>query len=406
MQPLKMIIEGSFFDSQLYSGRLYLWKTDGSIQIINWDKLIESITIQPRLRLAFECGFRQSDYLYGTQWDLIFKDEEIRSLITNKFIQLSQNPIEVSQSLLKNSEIRHQKNPIGFPHSDLLIYSNRLYVGTGDGIFSTTCYKENEYPVSTRPRKIMDAPVLGLSASYGSLSLSCGSDGLFEMSVKNKMKDRWNLNSDEDITDNKAHNLSELHSSSSRWTFQSIFSSSHHNSGYLADFERERDPHPSNYYSATRKFRRIISSEEIFAKSSYSWGHQDKLCQVRDRTITVVQFHPWDEENTFLPLGELQLRDFKGEVVTGDSALFGFIIECDNGIVVMDSNLENIWIPGEPVNWRIFSRSKFYENQLHIVYDDRLEIYSFNDDYFVNQETKKAGIKYYEHKGRSRNQNR
>lgn len=399
MQPLKMIIEGSFFDSQLYSGRLYLWKDDGSILVLDWDALLESISIHPQLRLAFECGFRRSDYLYGSQWDLIFRDEEVRTVITNKFIQLAENPIEVPPRLLHAAEIRQQKNPIAFPHSDLLIYSKRLYVGTRDGVFSTACNKKNDYPVSTRPRKLWDAPVLGMSASYASLSLSCGSEGLFEMSVEDEMGGRWNLYSEGDRGE-RLHNLSNLHSSSSRWAFYSIFSSSHHNAGYLADFERERDSKRPSFDPGTRTFRRIIPSEEIFAGSSYSWGHQDKLCQVRGRTITVVQFQPWKEETPFIPLGELRLRDFKGEVVTGDSALFGFIIECDNGIVVMDSTLENIWIPGEPVNWRVFTRSKFYENQLHIVYDSRLEIYSFNDDYFVNQETKKAGIKYYEQKRR------
>ena len=63
---------------------------------------------------------------------------------------------------------------------------------------------------------------------------------------------------------------------------------------------------------------------------------------------------------------------------------------------MMDSNLKNVWLSGEPINWRVFPRSKFYENHLHIVYPDRLEILSFNDDYFVDQEKKKAGIRYWE----------
>jgi len=50
---------------------------------------------------------------------------------------------------------------------------------------------------------------------------------------------------------------------------------------------------------------------------------------------------------------------------------------------------------GEPVNWRIFPRSKHYENQLHIIYNDRLEIISFNHDYFVNQNEKWAGIEVF-----------
>ena len=38
------------------------------------------------------------------------------------------------------------------------------------------------------------------------------------------------------------------------------------------------------------------------------------------------------------------------------------------------------------------NRSKQYENQLHVVYEDRLEIFSFNHDYFINQKSKLSGI--------------
>ncbi len=33
-QAVKMLIPGSYYDSQIYQGRLYLWCLDGSIMII------------------------------------------------------------------------------------------------------------------------------------------------------------------------------------------------------------------------------------------------------------------------------------------------------------------------------------------------------------------------------------
>ena len=50
-------------------------------------------------------------------------------------------------------------------------------------------------------------------------------------------------------------------------------------------------------------------------------------------------------------------------------------------------------IRGEPVRWRIFPRSTNFTNQLHIIYDDRIEILSFVHDYFVNQKSKLAGTR-------------
>jgi hypothetical protein len=51
-------------------------------------------------------------------------------------------------------------------------------------------------------------------------------------------------------------------------------------------------------------------------------------------------------------------------------------------------------IPGEASRVRIFPRSLNYENHLHVILDDRLEIYSFNNDYFVDQKSKDFGFAF------------
>ena len=402
MRPLKMIIDGSYYDTYIYSGRLYLWCEDGSIRTIDWDGLIENlIGKQENLKLALECGFRQSNYLYGSQWTLIFRDTEIRTIITDKFKALAERAIEVNENTLRIFEIKHQTNPIPFPHSDLTIYRNHLYAGGQYGVFAATCSKDNINPVSSKPRKIVDIPALGVSASYNSISLSAGHEGLYEVYLNHETP-WWAHSGDRYSNYDKQHKISDMHSSSSRWVFYSIFSSSHVAENYLADFSKSFDVESDSTYDersryGKREFRGIILGNEIFNNGrTYSWGNQDKLCQVANRIVRVVRYTPWDPQERFKGIGELHLLDFKGDVVSGDSALFGFIIECDNGLVVLDSNLENIWIPGEPINWRVFPKSKFYENHLHIVYDDRLEILSFNDDYFVDQKQKQAGITYWE----------
>ena len=82
----------------------------------------------------------------------------------------------------------------------------------------------------------------------------------------------------------------------------------------------------------------------------------------------------------------------KGEIISADSSLFGVVIEKENGLLIINSSLESQFLEGEPVNWRVFPRSINYTNQLHVVYEDALHIYSFNHDYFVDQSTKKMGI--------------
>jgi hypothetical protein len=90
----------------------------------------------------------------------------------------------------------------------------------------------------------------------------------------------------------------------------------------------------------------------------------------------------------------LQLPPWKGEVISGRVAHFGVIIEFEDKIVVLPSKGDPITFEGEPVNWRVFPTSKHYGNQLHIVYEDRIEIISFNHDYFVDQRSKLAGLEY------------
>lgn len=62
----------------------------------------------------------------------------------------------------------------------------------------------------------------------------------------------------------------------------------------------------------------------------------------------------------------------------------------------MQSNGELILInpTEEVVKWRVYPRSIQYTNQLHVIYNDRMEILSFNDDYFENQEKKLFGYRH------------
>jgi len=47
---------------------------------------------------------------------------------------------------------------------------------------------------------------------------------------------------------------------------------------------------------------------------------------------------------------------------------------------------------GESVHWRVFPRSENYSNQLHIIYEDHIQIVSFVHDYFVDQSQKLLGF--------------
>jgi hypothetical protein len=391
VQTLKLIIPGSYYDSQIYSGRLYLWSNNGSIITFDWDKLIESICIPKHLKLAITCAFLKSEYLYGDHWKLFFEDTEIKTTIEHKFQELaSLTPIEFSTQELGKHCIKEQSNPFAFPHSDCTIYNNIMYLGSKNGVALATCGRKTKNPISSKPKKIWDGTALCLTASYNRLAISAGNDGLFE----------YNLEVNH-YTDSKLHEPKALinhHSNLVRWLYASLFSSSYFNEGYLADYTLQDSENEEGGFKK-RVLREIIPSSTMFGHQiqndspTFTWGLHDKICLATPKSVEVIQYNPYNEEKIFSRLGEVQIDNTISDIISGDNALFGIILESEDGLLVINSILESMWLEGEPVNWRVYPKSKFYTNQLHVIHEDHLCIHSFNHDYFIDQKSKIIGIR-------------
>jgi len=386
MQPLKIIIPGSFWDSYLYTGNLYLFLRDGSIQTIDWQALIKELIDDPYYNLVMEWAFLDSNYLYGELLKSIFEDNEVKDLLIEKFRRASTKEFVVENGFLSAHGNKLQENKFPFPHADATFHYNNIFIGSRSGVHYASCSGSTKYGISTRIHKTTDIPTHALAASYKNLAIAAGEDGLFQIPV--------NINDYNRKKTIKEFRLSNNIIDDCQWTFYSIYGSSHLNNGVMASFVKDYDEHQKGIYE--RKFSRLIFDEEIFEHSGYSWGTQDKLYQSAPGRVRVVKYTPWqkDSESNFTNLGEIELASWKGGVISGDTALFGTVIECEEAIVVVLSNDKIFTFPGEPVNWRVFPRSKNYENQLHIVYEDRIEILSFNHDYFVDQYNKKAGTSF------------
>lgn len=72
--------------------------------------------------------------------------------------------------------------------------------------------------------------------------------------------------------------------------------------------------------------------------------------------------------------------------------MFGTVVELDSSLMVICSDEEILNVCNEPVSWRVFPRSRHYENHLHVIHDNRLEVLSFNHDYLIDQQAKVSGI--------------
>ena len=367
MQTVKLLIPGTYWDSCIYKGCLHLFGSEGDIRFINWYSLIDKWDIREDLRPALTLAFLHSDFFYKGGIKVLLQDIEIRTIVARKLKNLVKEKLQVEPCLLKNYTIRHQDNPCPFPHADAEIYGDKLYVGGPFGLVRTTLDKQIE---SNHTQKIWDAHVLGMSASsvYSSLALAAGEKGLFELGI--------NANR---TTSDEPRSLYPGPCRDCNWVRDGIFASSDE-SGFLAVYPKWNN---SINRSMDSQLEEVIKAEDIFGSSGYSWGFQDTLYQAIENGIKIVDYQPSDPKgvrNCIEPPGTVPIHLGEGNVVSASAATFGTIIELEDEMIIYTKAGDIITFPEEPVNWRIFPRSKNYKNQLHIIYEDRLEVISFLDD--------------------------
>ena len=390
MQAIKLTIPGEFWDSYLYEGLLYLFLLDGSVKSYRWDDLSNALSIAESERLAFDIAFQQSSLLYQDSQARLVNDREIKRIIFDKFSRLSNINLIAEKNALNTILYREQDNIFPFPHTDIEIYSQKMYVSSKMGVFKSSCSRKNKFPISKRSDRIWDCSSLSISASYGNLAIAAGGEGIYEVEIETADYVTHNRFSDPTC-------ISGNHVTQVEWNYYSVLGSSHIADGVLAIQDSKQKLPKDGVVNNLNQFTgSLIDASHIFGTRGYTWGAKDKLYQKAEQGISVMHFNPFskDKEKRIQPLPAINLETWKGDLISAKVAAFGTILELENAIVVIRSDGQIQTIPGEAVQWRVFGRSKHYENQLHIIYEDRLDIYSFNHDAFVEQNSKSAGYTY------------
>lgn len=331
------------------------------------------------------CAFRRSDLLYGDKWDFFLKDQEVRRLLQSKFERLIPNSLAVDTERLSRYRLIESDTPFPFPTTDTAFHYGSLYSSSKSGVYVVEAKEITE----TTSKRIWDCPVSSMDAAYRSLALAGGSEGLY----------RFDLQDFSEISDGyEPNSLSKRDCSDCNWVLHSVIGSSHRGGGVLTELTKpSRRDGVSNLRESVR-VESIISVNELLNTTGYIWGNKNRICTATDGVLTIAEYKPHTNRRgpQIVQKERIELAAWKGNPISGAIATFGTVLELDNCIVVVRSDGMVMTIEGEPVNWRVFSRSRHYENQLHIVYEDRLEIYSFNHDYFVNQKEKIRGTSHSE----------
>lgn len=393
IKPVTISIKGDFIDSQIYSGRLYLWHFNGKLSIYDWNKLINQIDTDTNDQLAIKYSFMNGAFLYKVHE--MFDDEEFKNLILKKIKRISNKEYVINDKVLEDCKIYENDTPTGILPIDTEIYNNVLYCLTEKGLFSSKI--ENNKSSKKKLKKeiqISDIMAFSIKANlYPQIVISAGEEGVFEYYVNDNI-DRIDVNTLKQV-EYSLFQVSESHSTFANYVNRSIYSTSLIGKSKFLDYEwdKNRNVYFRNQKSDKDSFE-IFDDRDDDRDINVSWGVDDKIYKISNEEIKYRRVS--NISNQSLNVEKINIRDKikqnYGNVIGASSSHFGTIIEYENALLVLCSDGEKFDINGEIVNWRVFPRSKCYQNQLHVILNDRIKIYSFSHDYFLDQIQKDFGI--------------
>ncbi len=389
MQYVKMIIEGEYWDSQIYSDKLALLDEHGAIHYLDWNLTINEIaTKYPDTHTAIKVSFLNGDFFYKKDVRKMLEDKKIAAVIKQEFETLYKEPITFSENdLSKYWETKN--NPFKFPPIDTEVYYDYLFASGDEGLCSIP------FGTSTKDiKKHFDGKVFQIKASpnYTAIAAATGTDGLMDFNYINSKIDpnRNKILSPQRI-------LSQISCNSCDWAFQSVIGWSYENA-FLSKFKKEKN----SQGEISRIHEKTIEIDELFnkvneEKNTYFWGSHEKIYCIYEDGIKVIDYDPDSEEKENKKIFNIRQKEINekfdsSKIISTGTAPFGTIIELSDKIIVIRSDDKIDEFEGEAIHWRVFPRSVNYSNQLHIIYDDRIEIISFIHDYFVNQKEKLSGF--------------
>ncbi|APG93001.1 hypothetical protein [Sinorhizobium americanum] len=394
MRNLKLNIEGSWWDSLLYKGHLHLFGTDGSISVFAWETLVSELAqsiagAEKALRFAFS----ESNAVYRSTMNV----EDVRRC----FDELPATEFDISSKELAKYRVSQADSGFPFPHATSSFHYDRMIVATSRGIFGS------HYNTNTQDRSevVRLSPVGANQAwpAYGNVAVAAGNAGLYQIDIR--VQDReWPKEQEGD-------HLSARTCEACDWMFGNIIGMSFEEGSVLARFrtrslndrtspdgadafqsdDREADINWQRSFSSVDRLEEVVRSKfDPSDRKPLTWGSQDKLYKVEGKNLVVYRLL-YNGKLQFI--GKLDLPANLTNLVSVKTSLFGLVFEFDDSLLVLTSDGQAHALDGEPVNWRVFPRSRRYENHLHVLGETSLAIYSFNQDVEQDQFKKLIGTR-------------
>lgn len=391
MLPVRVTIVGRFWDSYIYRGRLYLWDLDGSLDVFDWDRAVSRLSYASD-RTAAHYAFCRGDLLYRRgDLEVLFDDADFRRLLKDKFAAMAERPMIIDPATLQQFKLSRQDTPFRSLHDDVVMYDNTLFALTDRGLFSARAHRpdRNKYKVDLKSVKVWDGGGTCIRGGSGGLAIAAADDGVFEMRPSSGAE---------------PGRVSARHAVAVDWAFSSIYASSGLGAGCLLGYGWRED----EYGDLARVSIGTFDDDAIFGSGTeVAWAGDDKLYRIAGGELEATRFKQkmLDSETpdeAFEVIEGLTMT-IAGPFVSASAAYFGTVIETDGALIVVGSTEEKLTVAENVTRWRVFPRAERYQNHLHVIRGDAIDILSFNDDYFLNQDTKRLGIRHRGTRGFRRN---
>ena len=347
IKNLKIIINGDYIDSFVYSGVLFLIDTNLILHTYSWDDI-------------FRCAIQKQSKII--QISLLDFAKGMTKTLNDRLkidLELSENDIE---------KFKFTSTPLNVWPSDFNIFKNRVYISSEHGVDAYDFnWSSGSIESFNSPFRMFDEMSFKLATNtLYRIAIAAGKSGVISVIPTGKK-----------IKSSDIKQIINIECSDCQW-HDDLLIANGSTGHFTASFDRI--PKQNDFSGTTQEYwsmvNRIkvkeptISSENEIngSKIVTSWFCGKKIFKITENKKLYLsnENNIHEELETNAVISTLQY-------LRAQTAPFGTIIEAGDNIHMLSENsIETIEY--DATNWRLFPKSKNYLNHLHIIKDDYISI--------------------------------
>lgn len=386
MNTCRLVIDIEAVDAYLYGGYLHVFKADGSLGYIRFERLL-GLCVDDRkddfrdMKLAF----LPYQTLKGSAYDFMTEYLQVRMALNAEIERAASGRVyTISQDTFEGSF--HPFSSFDDMPLDVTIYGGEVFMGNSNGLFKCALNADESYKLHPdKLDKIFDGEAISLSSKCGMIAISSAQNGLFA----------YNLYSGINVGDKPVY---EEYSVRSDWSVGDSLLNYRNNNTFSLLINRigsveERLNVPKRYMDDTIPKKSVeifgeqkIKMEQLFRKAkslenniSYMFSSISSGFFLTHTGKLEVRNLQENNDNIYYSSKTLFYKNIS-DTIKNDKPLSaktfpgGCVIELYDKVLLLYKDEVEV-LAEEPVfSVRTYMNSNSYRNLISIVYADRIEI--------------------------------